>query len=411
MTDAAGDPEPSRLVPAPARAPSPLAIALGIVDFAIAAWIGYRIAYEASTPGFLKGLVVVYGLGAILVVAGIVAIVGWLATRGRSSAVGRTIVALSGVFVIGSVAGAALTPALGLQYREPIVLEAQGTSNLELPAATGFTSQADAATACHSIADQQGVAFVDVNGAGLLDGARVLFEVRLDPAAGAPWATVSLGLETLGPDAFTPAWAGPVSLEGVSGSGLGGTARFDALALESDPKQPLPSGSWPTTLAGTFTWTCGAYVGSPGGGGPGSTLPAAPAPAPGTVDLELEGIAWTPIKDQATCDPGGVSGPVGTLQGYGFTVQLSLNGAVVGGHVNLSIVMDLGASKNPPAGIQFAPSWTGDVPVVALGPGGRSGKLEFTDLATGVDPAAGPAPTGWPTTISGSLTWDCAPGA
>ena len=231
----------------------------------------------------------------------------------------------------------------------------------------------------------------------------------LDPADGAPTISMVVAGEALQVDEEPPSWNGPASLDGVVAPGLSGTARFTLPAQYSN-KAPTPAESWPATLSGTLTWACGPYSSGHGDGGPGATIPVGPAPAPAMVEATLEGVDWKPISDQATCDEGGVHGDIGTLQGYPFSMQLSLREAVVGGRVNLSILMDLGASKSPPGGLQFTPNWGGEVTVRALGPAGVSGRVEFTNLATGVDPANGPAPTGWPTTISGSITWNCAIG-
>lgn len=65
------------------------------------------------------------------------------------------------------------------------------------------------------------------------------------------------------------------------------------------------------------------------------------------------------------------------------------------------------------------PSWSGPVQVTELGAGGASGKLTFTSLGL-ANPASKPDPAssvptsaapGWPTTISGSLSWTCQPWA
>jgi hypothetical protein len=64
-------------------------------------------------------------------------------------------------------------------------------------------------------------------------------------------------------------------------------------------------------------------------------------------------------------------------------------------------------------------SWTGSAQASSMSAGGTSGKLTFSNLALS-DPAAKPDPaasaasavaTGWPASISGSLTWSCQPWA
>jgi hypothetical protein len=392
-----------------------------LVPFAIVLVVGlgtgYEMAYSASRPGLLAGLSLVFGFIGIGLVSLVLLIIATVAER-QPAGVGqaRTMRAGVGVFVLGSIVGTVLTPALGLGYRAPVVLEAHGTSNLDLVGLADFTASRDALTGCESAPGARTVSGVQVDAAGLFRGARVLVSLAFDTPGLPPRISIGLGGESAPAGAGPVVWDGPV-LEPPAAE-LAGRATFAKLAIASfDKGEPAGSaiieqpathdpsiGTWPA-LSGTFTWSCGDYTTGPNGdlGGAEAT------PIAAHIDVELAGVDWVSLPAGATCDGSAVSGTAGTLQGAPFMVQLDLGKAVVGGTIQIAIAMDLQGAKDLPSGLQFAPNWQGEATVTELGPASRKGEVTFVTLPTGVDPASGPAPTGWPTIITGSMTWDCGP--
>jgi hypothetical protein len=210
---------------------------------------------------------------------------------------------------------------------------------------------------------------------------------------------------------MTPMWSAKVPraepLEATSG-------RVTFQATSSGPTtdkygSPLPStASDPlATLSGTLEWSCAGWQGSQSAG---------PAQRAGLLDLRLTTGATTGFGGeliQCFAGPDGSlsavnGGSIGTLQDVPIAIELSFAGAPhPGGEAMLSLRLTL---KDPPAGAKFIPSWVGQVHIATASADGLSGSLSFVDLPTGVDPSVGPAPAGWPATLSGSLDWACKAG-
>jgi hypothetical protein len=270
-----------------------------------------------------------------------------------------------------------------------------------MPGAAFQAPPTRASAGCDSIPDGQAVGSVHAAQAGALQGQTLIVYLFLDPSQG---SRVQIDLASGG----SVQWSGAATVSDADDLRTHGRATFTLTAAfggerpaEGSPPATASVSPWPATLTGALSWSCGAWI------DPKATPVA---PVAGTFTLVTPGVTWTPPSPGATvtCDSGGVTGPVGSLSGYGFTATLSLDGAQLAGHVNLAIRMDMPGDKNLPPGMQFLPSWNGDVRVTVLDSGARSGTVTFIDLPSGVDPQAGPAPTGFPRTLTGTLTWRCA---
>jgi hypothetical protein len=226
---------------------------------------GYLIAREASAPGELKWLVYTW-----LIPIGLVGLLFTLAGAiGRSHAevaspTGQTQALATGIaLAAGAVIGIVMTPVLGLTYPPAVVLAAAGPSTLTLPAAQDFDGSPSSVAACRSVAGATAMAAVDVQTAGRLRGEVLNAEVRRDPA-GTGIDTITIELNRA--DGPVILWDGPVAIATVDPDGRAGTATFSDLAGANAADKGLPRASagpgdgWPSTLAGTLTWTCGAWT-------------------------------------------------------------------------------------------------------------------------------------------------------
>jgi hypothetical protein len=398
-----GRPRPTSLASRLLRIPPWIlaGVTVGLLD-------GVAIANGLSQPGFGSLGGAILAMASVVVAAGVLAIAGVLALVERP----RAAKGLAG-FVLSvaaaAVPGTAIAGPLGLTYRAPVYLQAEGTATADLVAGPDFTPNRDGRATCGSPADSDAVGTVTGFDLGDLSGGRLRAMVSIDPATLDAGRELFIDGGTLPQGVAQPRWApdAPIS---VLGDPASGSVSFSARLQP----EPAPGGSprgtaWPVTLAGTITWACNPWQD-----------PDAPPPpdAAATVDLALAGVDWVPAAGAtATCSGLGASGPAavvvseaGRLQGWPFGLELDFQGSTrVGGTTRIWIVAAMGPDKNPPPGTTYAPNWLGTATIVDLAAGGVSGSVRFDALPTGVDPSVGPAPTGWPVTVTGTLAWDCTP--
>jgi hypothetical protein len=383
---------------------------LAALPLALGLWVGYQSAYAFSLPGFagIAGVFFLFVMAVIAIALGIVGIVA--TTRGpRRSGLARGAFATAGLLVVSTTAGVVLTPALGLQYHEPVILHASGQATLELPGVDGFVAAQAGAATCGSVGDSTDVGVITALDLGELDAGTLRAQLFLAPRMTS--ATIQLFID--GDD--LPAGSGMVSWDGSATSGdlTGGVAPgsvdfqgvpYTGEGVAKPGGEPSSSSAWPAALSGTLHWSCQAWS---------EAAEVPPSPAAGSVRLDLRGVDWSGSDGLAAQCQVGTSGAIGevdvsfegSLQGSPIEILLDLGQASgVGDKVRIWILL---AGKDPPPGLQFKPNWQDRVPLSEAGPGLFSGRIAFSGLPTGVDPASGPAPTGWPTTLTGSLTWEC----
>ncbi|MEX2137527.1 MAG: hypothetical protein WEB29_11355 [Chloroflexota bacterium] len=264
---------------------------------------------------------------------------------------------------------------------------------------------------CQSVVAGTDVAGVTALSLGDMDGNALRAAVNL-PAAGAS-GHVSLFIDAAHfPDgSVAPMWdTDEVEIQSSSG-GASGSVRFADAPIRVDPELGAPGPSWPTTLSGEITWSCGPWF--------AEDAPGAPTVV-GQITLELSRIGWVGDSSAtATCDfeaDGSVAGvasdKVGLLQGEPMALALGLLGDPRAGdevHLMLSvhIAAPSPAQSVPIAALMAATSgrtigWTDLVTIEEIAYLGLSGRLAFSDvpMETTPDPA-------WPASLSGELSWEC----
>ena len=165
----------------------------------------------------------------------------------------------------------------------PVVLEADGTTHIQMPASTvPFVAKADGVARCRSGPDSRTVEGVTALELGELGSGTLRATVGLPLEAGGG-ASVEMFIDggDLPDGAYQPFWSGPVKVTTSKSQGATGTLTFDALPLEPDPGQakagetgpPADTGGWPATLTGTLSWSCGSWA-APVPGGPSAPPPS-----------------------------------------------------------------------------------------------------------------------------------------
>ena len=396
-------------------------VAIGAVP---GAWLGWQAAYSASLGGMAQlGAVVLLMLVGGILVAG--ALIGTaLRLWSRAAGVGMAVQQVTAGLLVALVVAAPGSVLLGLTYRAPVHLEATGTAGLTLAPSGGsmaFTPNPRASVSCTSVADGTGTWMVSaralgdavVDGQGVVIGGRVGME-EANQALGGAETRIEIWVDALGlPDgAPRPAWTGFAYVQSVpiAGSAGGGSVAFTSLQLTSaspDATVP-PDQGWPPSIAGTLTWTCGAWA------DPGSEGDPKGIASPGAASMIFtpSGVAMeTSSTTSVTCLPDSdgtltsvTAENLGTLLGWPLAVEIELGGASANGPAPVTLHAQMG--KTLPEGFRYAPAWQGSSRVTELGPGDRTGVVTFTNLPTPVDPTTS-YPPGWPATMSGTITWSC----
>jgi len=372
---------------------------------AIGGYLGYSAGYVASQGG-LTGIgailivLLAVGLAMILVLVGLV-----LRAIARWRRLARALLIAAVVLAAAGTAGYAAVPTFGLGYRPPIVREATGSASVELAAVDGFATSGTSDADCTSIADGLAAGLIFAGNLGeLRDGT---LRASLYPGGPGRPSRIELFIDAadVPEGSMVPSWGGEVEVIEQSGDSTSGRVRFDDLPIFVDEKIGPPDSSWPATLSGVFSWACEAWL------DPRATVPP---PAGGGLRLELPGLDIR--LDQAgrvTCDFEKDSAVAGLtslgsyrLQDWPLSVSIDLGGEPrIGDMVRVMIGL---FSKEPPPGLEYAPSWEGLALVEDLDAGEATGQVRLDELPAGIDPSIGPPPTGWPVALTGTIAWTCA---
>jgi len=387
---------------------------LGVLPLGVGAFLGYQAAYTRSLGGFeaIGAAFIALVIVALVLVVGLVGFVHTLRPNGRGRVASRYSFVAAALVAGGGFSGWAAVPVFDLGYHAPVVLQARGEVSITLDGVAGFEPRGAGRADCQSVADGIDVERVVALSLGSLNGGLLRADIAL------PVEGVSIGYIALFVDAATlpagnvpPTWekAGP-EINSASG-GTSGTIRIEGAQLRSGAEMGAPTGSWPATLSGTITWSCGEWF--------------APDAAPPTTVvaqllLDLSGGDWRPASDaQASCvfeADGSVwtvtTGDAGLLQGQPLGLMLDLGGDPrAGDEVQLSLSVHLAApsatSSLPLGAVMAATSgrtinWTDLVVIDEVSPEGQSGRVAFNDLPMETTPD----PT-WPASLSGALSWEC----
>ena len=239
-----------------------------VIPLAVGAWFGYQIAYSASADRHMFGFgeavftVLLASLIGLTVLVGIIAIM-WRGERGVR--VARLAFAAAGLLAFGGYVGRILTPALGLDYREPVVLSAAGEVTLRLDGTTSFVPMAPARATCHSVPDGDRLEGLAADELGRLRDASLRAELgALSREAGE--ASVSLWIpEEVGGDSVRPQWDGQGDVADLSDGARSGRITFRAVldpgqkAGEHSARPGVSPPAWPPVLTGELAWACAEW--------------------------------------------------------------------------------------------------------------------------------------------------------
>ncbi len=231
---------------------------------AIGAFLGWWIAYVLSAPDYGFGRLSAYFIaalaGVILATLAVIAVVAalWPGQRGRPAA--RVAIVIGLLFAAGVGLGWAITPVVGLGYREPVYLEARGTMNLSLEGLAGYVSQGDQLALCSRVDHTQVVGHVEAI-VGSVPSGRVAASVSIVPAAPDGWPSVAIAIQpTVEPKGSGTAWYGPAEVvERRDGNRTGRVTFSSAVLIADEHDGRLPEGR-PAELSGTLSWSCGDWV-------------------------------------------------------------------------------------------------------------------------------------------------------
>jgi hypothetical protein len=418
MADDAGvtdlPPAPPSTPPAPrARISWPWLAA--VIPLGAGAFLGYQVAYQASVGGLGGGMgaaFLAYGIAGVVLIAVLVGVANAVRPAGRGRPASRYAFAAAALIAAGAGAGWAAVPALDLGYHPPVVLQARGEASVTLDGIPGFEPSTAGRANCQSTVAGTDVAGVSALSLGDLDGNTLRAGINL-PARGTSGGHMSLFVDAahLPEGSVVPMWdTDEVEIQAPSDR-ASGSIRFADAPIRVGPEMGAPASSWPTSLSGEITWSCGPWF--------DENAPGAPTVA-GQITLELPGVDWVGNpRATGTCNfeaDGSVwtvdGDEVGSLQGEPMTVSLGLLGDPrVADEVQLMLSVHLpapaGASSLPIGALVAATSgrmigWTDLVTIDEIGYLGLSGRLAFSDvpMETTPDPA-------WPASLSGQLSWEC----
>jgi type II secretory pathway pseudopilin PulG len=388
---------------------------MGVIPLGVGAFLGYQAAYLSSLGGFGGGMgaaFLVYAIVGLVLIAILVGLGNALRAAGRGRAASRYAFAAAALIAAGAGGGGAAVPAFDLGYHPPVVLQARGEASVTLDGVPTFVPSASGRANCQSTVAGKDVAGVTALSLGDFDGNVLRAGVSL-PAEGASGGHVSLFVDTahLPPGSVVPMWdTDDVEIQSSSNR-ASGSIRFTDAAIRVDPETGAPASSWPKSLSGEITWSCGPWFQE---GAPGAPTVA------GQITLDLLGVDWVgDPRGTGTCDfeaDGSVwtvaSDQVGSLQGQPMSMSLGLLGDPrAGDEVDLMLSVHLpapsDASSLPIGALVAATSgrgiaWADLVTIGEISPDGLNGSLAFTDL-----PIPGTPDPAWPQTLSGELSWEC----
>jgi len=388
-----------------------------VVVVGVGAFLGFQVAYQSSLGGLGGALGAAFlgmAIGALAFVALLVGVGNALRPAGRGRVASSYSFAAAGLLLTGAAVGYVVVTVFDLGYHAPVVLQARGEATVTLDGVAGFEPRGAGRADCQSEADGTDVERVVALSLGELNHNVLRADITV-PVAGASRGFISLFVDAahLPPGTAQPMWT--MIEPGVEASSDGGTGtiRFDLALIQVDPKLGVPPGSWPEVLAGEIRWSCGPWFAPDGSAAPpldGITTVdltahdwVAESRAAGACEFEPDGSVWVFTAD-----------PVGTLQGRPMRVNLDLGGDPrAGDEVLLQLALQETAlptgtsryAENLIAATSGGPivSWADLVTVGEISGGGLSGQLTFEQL-----PTEGTPNVSWPSTLSGTLTWDCA---
>jgi hypothetical protein len=404
--------EPS---PSPARGARWPSLA-ALVVAGVGAFLGYQVAYQSSLGGLGGALGAAYltmAIGALVVVAGVIGIANALRPQGRGGVASRYSFAAAGLLIAGAAGGYVAVPVFDLGYREPIRLEARGEASVALDGVAGFEPRVGGRADCQSVADGTDVERVVALSLGDLNGGLLRADIAL-PVAGVSSGYISLFIDaaTLPSGSVSPTWEQAAPEVDSASSGASGGIRFDGARLRTEPEIGAATGSWPTTLSGTLTWSCGEWF---------APDASAPTPVIAHVTLDLSGADWRAASGaQGTCEFEAdrsvwtvTATDAGLLRGEPLSLNLDLGGDPRAGdevHLWLSIHLATpsGAASLPLGALVAATSgrtisWTDLVTIEEIADLGLRGRLAFNEMPMETTPDSA-----WPSNLSGELSWECA---
>jgi hypothetical protein len=374
------------------------------IVLAVGLFLGFVLAYTASQGGMAGALGALFFSFAIAAGIGLTVVFGLIAAAfRRSRRIGTGALAVAGILVAGVLAGFALTPVLGLEYREPVTREARGTASARLDGGVAFTPVEPGYATCRSEPGSDTMSSMELDlgrlGSGLLRGSVSISEAGSAEA----WVELRVDAADDAEGVFQPEWLGTSEMTQLSERGTSGRVSFQKLrrGTETASRGDAANDPWPSTLSGSLSWACEATL---------DPFATAPPSQSGSVGLRLDGVDWSqpPLRAKATCEfePDGsvayVTGShVGLLQG--LPVDVNLDGLSDREGFLFSIRL---SGKDPPPGQRYIPNWDGRIRHERDVTGNASGRASFSDLRTGVDPDVTP-PQGWPLSLTGSVDWSC----
>lgn len=232
---------------------------------------GRDIARYASLGGFsvVGGAIIGVGLAALaLSMLAVAGIARWM-RRGFTRAIAVVVVSAA-ILPAAALAGGLSGALTGTLERDPIALEGSGSVDLTLDLAPGdvaFTPDGSAPAECRSVPDGRGVQTVTALRTGEIGAATLRLGLSLGTNEAGD-ASVSL-VPDGGPvpdEAASYRWIGSGSVASTTSDGMSGTVVFTGLSLGSDADKPgsasLPPEvalMWPTSMAGTLTWSCAPW--------------------------------------------------------------------------------------------------------------------------------------------------------
>ena len=409
MADDGGVTDPPQLKSTAARWPWVAAVLVA----GSGGFLGFQVAYQSSLGGLggaLGAAFLAMAIGALAVVALLVAVGNALRPSGRGRIASTYAFAAAGLLLAGAGVGYGAVWAFDLGYDAPVVLGARGEASATIEGVP-FEPRAAGRADCQSVADGTDVERVVALSLGDLNGGLLRADIAL-PVAGVSGGYIALFVDaaTLPSGSVPPTWeqAGP---EITASSGASGSVRFDGAQLRMEPDIGAATGDWPTTLSGVVHWSCGAWF------APDASVPPA---VNGHVTLDLSGSDWSTSRGvEGSCEFEGdgsiwtvTTGDAGLLKGEPLSLVLDLGGDPrPGDEVHLWLSVHLAtpsrASSLPLGALVAATSgrtigWTDLVAIDEVSTNGLSGKLLFNDMPMETTPDAA-----WPETLSGTLTWEC----
>lgn len=263
----------------PDRPGSILGIALSVAFAAgacvIGLLVGRSIAYSKSVGGmggaFEAALLSFFLIVAVIVLA-LVGLIGMTLRHGNMSQPIATILVAAGLLATGALGGHTSAAAFGGLYREPVVLEAAGTTMIDLQGGDiPFTASTAGEASCASVPDGRAVASITALELGELGSGSLRATIHLADEA-PDGASMEFWIDggDLAEGSAQPTWNGPVRVTQIGPDGATGKLIFTNLeGISSDPalKGPespaagpgAPGARWPATISGVMGWACEAW--------------------------------------------------------------------------------------------------------------------------------------------------------